>query len=78
MAPVAATTHAMIVMVRSPSAAGGDAAWAQAAGEEIDLDDDEDAPDIEQVQVPAAVFGSAAGEGSGGMGALERFKRAQG
>jgi len=60
------------------TSAGGDAAWAQAAGEEIDLDDDEDAPDIEQVQVPAAVFGSAAGEGSGGMGALERFKRAQG
>ena len=60
---------------------------AAVANEEIDIDDedeDEDGPTIQQVAVPAAVFGSAmdvadaAKGGGGGMGALERFKRAQG
>lgn len=64
----------------------GTAAWAQAQAqaEEIDLDDDEgDDVAVEQKSVPAAVFGAAgvgttADGGGGGMGALERFKRAQG
>jgi hypothetical protein len=52
--------------------------------EEIDIDDDEDdGAQIQQVAVPAAVFGAAgmdvvASEAGNGMGALERFKRAQG
>ena len=63
--------------------AGGDAAWAraQAQAEQVDLDDKVEGPDmIEQMSVPAAVFGSAAvgaGGGGRGMGALERFRRAQ-
>ena len=61
-------------------------AAAPAPEEEIDIDDDEevDGTAIQQVAVPAAVFG-AAGVGTGaadgavsGLGALERFKRAQG
>ena len=70
--------------------ASGNAAWAaaQAQNEEIDIDDDDDDDDgVENMQVPAAVFGAAldakekqAGNGGGGgsMGALERFKKAQG
>jgi hypothetical protein len=59
-------------------------AAAAVVNEEIDIDDDEDdGAQIQQVAVPAAVFGAAgmdvvASEAGNGMGALERFKRAQG
>ena len=50
------------------------------ADEEIDIDDEDDGDAVETMQVPAAVFGAAVGDGAagGGTGALERFRRAQG
>ena len=57
---------------------GGARSLAQAASEQIDLDD-EDEDGIQQKAVPAGVFGGGAdGGGGGGMGALERFRKAQG
>ena len=65
-----------------PAGAPAPPSAAALAQEEIDIDDDDDDDDdgVQQVKVPAAVFGAAGigGGGGGNMGALERFQRAQG